>query len=306
MPQVDIDKRILLSTIKTLSFFSDAETQGRRTRPIPQLTCKGSACKLYQPYAVTCKNIGGRGSHVQWKCDADLPSSLRFGKIDVNCEGWSRTGDAFVLEGSCGLTYDLVKLPTSLRDDQTGRIYGPTSPYSMSAILAIAALLVLLLFFVYRFFISARQSLSSFSNPFTSTTGSSSTNYPPPPPYSSTPPPPVFKPSGPSGDWRPGFWSGLGLGTAASYLWTNRNSRPTGGFTSNDGPRARAYDWERPRSAGYFGGGGGQSSSFQTRFPSPNEGTWSGSRARNTDRGEETSNLGSMRSASGIGRSNVR
>lgn len=315
MPQVEVDKRVLLSSVQTLTFFSDAETQGRRTRPIPQLTCKGSSCKLYQPYAVTCKNIGGRGINVKWRCDADLPSSLRFRKIDVNCEGWSRTGDQFVLEGSCGLTYELIKLPSSLRDDQSGRVYGPTSAFSATNILGIAALVALLLYLISRCYGSARRAFPSTWNPFTSTAGSGSTNNPPPPPYTSAPPP-HFKSSDSSDPtWRPGFWSGLGLGSAASYLWTNRNSRRSNdGYTTENGnfggPRSRAYDWERPRSAGgSFGGAGGQgqSSSFQTRYAPPDEGSsWAGSRARNTDRGEGTSNLGPMRSASGIGRSTVR
>jgi hypothetical protein len=34
-----------------------------------------------------------------------LPSSLRLGKVEVSCEGWSSPGDSNVLQGSCGLTY---------------------------------------------------------------------------------------------------------------------------------------------------------------------------------------------------------
>jgi len=297
MPQVEFDKRVLLSSINTLTFFSDANTQGRRTRPIPQLKCKGSVCNLYQPYAVTCTNIGGRGSFVQWKCDADLPSSLRFGKIDVNCEGWSRTGDPFILEGSCGLAYDLVKLPTSLRDEQTGTPYGlDYHSYSKTSILGMVAFVVLLLFLLRRCFTSVRLSVP-FPNLFNSSSGTGSTNYPPPPPYSSAPsPPPHSKPSD-EHTWRPGFWSGFGLGTVGSYLWSNRN---------NSGPRSRVYDWERPHTAGSEGFGNGRSSAFQTRFTSSDEGMWSGSRSRNTDRGEGPSRLGPMRSASGLARSTVR
>jgi hypothetical protein len=33
------------------------------------------------------------------KCDADLPEGMRFGKIDVSCEGWTRAGDSNVLQG---------------------------------------------------------------------------------------------------------------------------------------------------------------------------------------------------------------
>jgi len=33
------------------------------------------------------------------KCEADLPEALRFGKVEVSCEGWSRAGDPYVLKG---------------------------------------------------------------------------------------------------------------------------------------------------------------------------------------------------------------
>ncbi|OXG11105.1 hypothetical protein C367_06678 [Cryptococcus neoformans Ze90-1] len=33
------------------------------------------------------------------QCDTDLPSSLRLGKVDVSCEGWSAPGDPNILQG---------------------------------------------------------------------------------------------------------------------------------------------------------------------------------------------------------------
>ncbi|OCF42263.1 hypothetical protein I317_03882 [Kwoniella heveanensis CBS 569] len=51
---------------------------------------------------------------IQWRCDTDLPSSLRLGKIDVSCEGWSGPGDKNVLQGSCGLTYNLHRVNRGL------------------------------------------------------------------------------------------------------------------------------------------------------------------------------------------------
>lgn len=36
---------------------------------------------------VQCTNAGFDGSDVQWKCQADLPHNLRFGELNVNCEG---------------------------------------------------------------------------------------------------------------------------------------------------------------------------------------------------------------------------
>ncbi|WWC58995.1 uncharacterized protein I303_101541 [Kwoniella dejecticola CBS 10117] len=109
------NKKVALKSIKTLTFYADRLTNARRVDPIPQLTCSGSACKLYQPEVVQCVNMGDDGfGGVQWRCDTDLPSSLRLGKVDVSCEGWSRSGDMNVLQGSCGLTYDLHRVNQGL------------------------------------------------------------------------------------------------------------------------------------------------------------------------------------------------
>ncbi|AFR98719.1 hypothetical protein C347_06703 [Cryptococcus neoformans AD2-60a] len=108
-------KKIALSAVKTLTFYADKYTAGRRTNPIPQLTCKGPGCKVFQPDVVQCTNMGDDGlGNVQWKCDTDLPSSLRLGKVDVSCEGWSAPGDPNILQGSCGLTYNLYKVNKGL------------------------------------------------------------------------------------------------------------------------------------------------------------------------------------------------
>ncbi|KIR38402.1 hypothetical protein I313_05510 [Cryptococcus deuterogattii Ram5] len=99
-------KKIPLSGIKTLTFYADKYTAGRRTSPIPQLTCQGPGCKIFQPDVVQCTNMGDDGlGNVQWKCDTDLPSSLRLGKVDVSCEGWSAKGDPDILQVNKGLEY---------------------------------------------------------------------------------------------------------------------------------------------------------------------------------------------------------
>lgn len=85
-----------------------------------------------------CHNAGSDGSDVQWKCEADLPNNIRFGQLDVYCEGafharycdclilsacyccthtlncrsfyvgYNNPDDPYVLKGSCGLEYKLV------------------------------------------------------------------------------------------------------------------------------------------------------------------------------------------------------
>lgn len=89
-------KKIALSAAKTLTFYADKYTAGRRTNPIreflyrasvwinrqkriiltsypsclliAQLTCKGPGCKVFQPDVVQCTNMGDDGlGNVQWK-----------------------------------------------------------------------------------------------------------------------------------------------------------------------------------------------------------------------------------------------
>lgn len=80
-------KKIALSAVKTLTFYADKYTAGRRTNPIrepppreryksirglsvslAQLTCQGPGCKVFQPDVVQCTNMGDDGlGNVQWK-----------------------------------------------------------------------------------------------------------------------------------------------------------------------------------------------------------------------------------------------
>lgn len=149
--------RVKLSSIPGLTFYKDAYTLAKRGSPIPQLTCIGKGCKLFTPDVVRCTNLGGSGTEVDWKvcvsytichvlmltapvqCEADLPEALRFGRVEVSCEGWSGPGDPYVLkgmheftrrsriiranknEGSCGLEYRLVEVPRGLRSPDAVR-----------------------------------------------------------------------------------------------------------------------------------------------------------------------------------------
>ena len=125
--------RVPLSSIRSLTLYKGEQTLSRRGQPIPQLKCIGTPCKLYQPEAVRCTSLGGSGTDVDWQCEADLPDSLRFGRVEVSCEGWDGPGDPYVLKGafdcavetmrtplnnevgSCGLEYRLVQVPSGLR-----------------------------------------------------------------------------------------------------------------------------------------------------------------------------------------------
>lgn len=111
-----------------------------------------------------------------------------------------------------------------------------------------------------------------------------------PPPYSKYPTgstPGVGPAAG--GGFNPGFWTGAALGGLGTYLF-NRNQRERV-YT-----QPAAYDWEHDR--------------LYRASPSAPFGTGSSFGRRpafsSDDRGEGSSNLGSMRRSTGLGGSNVR
>jgi len=97
-----------LQDVNALTFYDGRMTTGKRSRPVPQLTCVGGAgCGRTPVDVVQCKNVGYDGVDVQWKCEAQIDNDYRLGKTTVNCEGYSNPDDAYVLAGSCGLEYTL-------------------------------------------------------------------------------------------------------------------------------------------------------------------------------------------------------
>jgi len=103
------DDKILLEKVNVLTFTKGHMTTGNRSQRLPQLQCVGgSACSSrYEPSVVQCKNVGSDGIDVQWKCEADLESAVKFGATIVSCEGYDNPDDPYVLKGSCGLEYSL-------------------------------------------------------------------------------------------------------------------------------------------------------------------------------------------------------
>ncbi|KIJ51049.1 hypothetical protein M422DRAFT_224481 [Sphaerobolus stellatus SS14] len=306
-------QKVALDSIRSLTFYKDEWTQSKRTSPVQQLTCIGKPCQYYQPDVVRCVNTGGKGLDVDWKCEADLPEQLRFGRVEVSCEGWSKPGDPNVLKGSCGLEYRLIRISNALNNDNSyiPSLLRPKDPYE--AVFMIVWSLVLL-FILYQFLkacFTSRNNQPRPTNPRGPTTGPQggggggwfSGNRPnddndPPPPYSRP-----FKPSS-SADgagWRPGFWTGLGLGGLGAAMLNRQNQPPV-----VPPPQPSFWDWERPR-----GWWGQRATPVQSaRAPSGSEGLFARrTAARNwtsDDRGEGSSDLGRMRSSTGYGSSRVR
>ena len=84
-------------------------TEGRRSLRIPQLLAVEAPPDVaWRP--VQCINVGWDGRDVQWRCEThDMLLDLKFGRMEVNCEGYESPDDEYVLEGSCGLEYELLR-----------------------------------------------------------------------------------------------------------------------------------------------------------------------------------------------------
>jgi len=276
-----------------LNFYDDSVTTSRRSAPIPQSVCRGTPCKYYTPDVVHCVSLpGGFGTEVDWKCEADLPDSLRFGRVEVSCEGWSGPGDPFVLKGSCSLEYRLVEVPSALRPGATD--FPGLSKFQsidFASIIFYALWFAVLAFIVYQFLKSCLGRDRATPNgprrdqprPYTggSFPGGSDHYHDPPPPYQKN------NNQGADGTWRPGFWTGAAVGGLANHLWNRRQADPV-----QTRPRHTAYDWEQDRVP--------RSSLFGARGPTTTP------RRETQDRGEGTSNLGTMRRSTGFGGSQVR
>lgn len=120
---------VLESEVRTLTLHKNTMTQARRIAPRPQLICHGLACDKHAPDTVQCTNVGTDGEHTQWKCEADMDKKLKFGRMDVQCEGYSKAGDPYVLSGSCNLEYELVSPPEMCFSDADCHRQGPCTRY---------------------------------------------------------------------------------------------------------------------------------------------------------------------------------
>jgi len=302
-------RRVLLSSIKALTLYAGEYTLSRRGRPVPQLTCIGDACKYWTPDAVQCINVGGDGVDVNWKCDADLLDTLRFGRVTVSCEGWSGPGDTHVLQGSCGLEYRLVQIPGTSRPSashfastaknwvDTNDIFGTIFNILWAA---------LFLFFAWSIIKSCFAPREASRRIPPGSTGGAGGNGPRPTrrwPWGdndNTNAPPPYSRHDPSssntagGGWQPGFWTGLGMGgVAASLYGLNRRNQGLGG--------QRAWDWELDRERARET----EREREHERLRALNA-RFGGREDRDWDRGEGPSSGPATRRSTGVGGSNVR
>lgn len=109
-----------IRNVQSLTLQKDRLTTGRRSAPVSQLACRGANCQ-HAPSSVRCVNAGWDGVDVQWDCKAELDPSVRFGNLNVQCEGYEYPDDPNILAGSCGLEFTL---------DSTGAPSASGSSYS--------------------------------------------------------------------------------------------------------------------------------------------------------------------------------
>ena len=100
--------RVLLKNVETLTLRHGHFTTGRRSDPIPQITCVGGSARCaHIPEVIQCENKGSNGTDIQWECKADMGRRYSFGEINVVCEGYEHANDPYIMEGSCGLEFTL-------------------------------------------------------------------------------------------------------------------------------------------------------------------------------------------------------
>ncbi|XP_053317663.1 store-operated calcium entry-associated regulatory factor [Spea bombifrons] len=239
-------ERVLLRDIQAITLYAERYTNARRTSPVPQLKCIGGSagCKAVLPQVVQCHNRGWDGYDVQWECKVDLGNAYRFGKVEVNCEGFDYPEDPYILRGSCGLEYTLDLTDEGQRRSNDGYNSGgfgfsqgrssswnsPSSSSEGSGAIVIIVIL-LLAFGVYKLFLSGP---TMQQQPQPDEYGNQG--------YASAPPPPGFKSGftgtstgydssgtntfGSHATQGPGFWTGLGTGGVLGYLFGNRRAQP--------------------------------------------------------------------------------
>uniref|UniRef100_A0A4D5RS05 Store-operated calcium entry-associated regulatory factor n=1 Tax=Ixodes scapularis TaxID=6945 RepID=A0A4D5RS05_IXOSC len=149
---VHAHRKVKLSDVKTLTLSQGSYTTGRRSSPIPQLQCVGgSAGCTSLPPTVQCYNKGSDGIDIQWECKEDLPKSLKFGHIEVACEGYDYPDDPYILQGSCGLEYKLERTGHSYSEDsQSHSYYGQKGKSSSFQNVLILGVLCFIIYVIYK------------------------------------------------------------------------------------------------------------------------------------------------------------
>lgn len=204
-----------------------------------------------------CKNQGSDydDENVQWTCSASLPVEFKLGSTDVICEGFASSQDPHVLKGSCGVEYRL--LLTAAGEEKYGRggpnlwrNYKGKGYINWPAITFWGLFIGVLGWMIYAAFIRDRLNGTGVRGGGNSPWGwgggggggGRPNNGDPPPPYDPGP----WRKSSPQTQnqegWRPGFWTGAGVGGLAAHLASNRRQYQE--------PRNTGWGWFNDNQAG--------------------------------------------------------
>lgn len=273
-------QRARLRDIQTLSLTHGKWTTGQRTRPVPQLQCVGGSARCaHLPKTVQCYNRGTDGVDIQWECKADMDTNLRFGNIEVTCEGFEYPEDDYILVGSCGLEYtiDLVDPHNPPKKDyfkppsnHPHHRKNETGPGSLIFVIVVVGAIAIIYMSCLRKPSTEEETRRAYPNP-------------------SAPPPPGFRTDffggnhqstgdygthagtapRPTGSRFGGFWSGLGMGGLGGYLFGRRGNRP------NYTDQSSYFSGSRPQQQSSFFGNtfGGSSNASHDSTPPPSSGT---------------------------------
>jgi len=255
------NQAVLLESVKAITLENGKYTAGNK--PIPQLKCVGGSAEsersLY-PDVVQCVNVGSDSNGApQWRCEADLDTSVRFGKTRVSCEGYSHPNDPYIWKGSCGLEYTLEYTEQGKHrrshsyyesPHQQYSYYSSSSKYFNQSSFGSFVLFVIILIIIFGILSQLRYTQHNGPIPPPNTHYGTGPN-----PY---PHDPYYGGSSYYEGYRPGFWSGFGGGSLLGYL-LGRNTY-----------------YHRPAFGGYYGGHSGYyggNSGFSNSSPSSPRGS---------------------------------
>ncbi|KAK8798760.1 hypothetical protein WA158_007844 [Blastocystis sp. Blastoise] len=140
-----------MADLTKLQFFNGMKTRSRKNKSVDQMTCAGgSAACSFTPDVIVCYNHGFDGVDYHWECKSRLPSDMVLGEISIECEGFSKTNDNVVLDGSCSLNYFLNKRRVVLQKNESQFI---NKLLSSTGRLVLIVLFLLFLMGIKRFFL---------------------------------------------------------------------------------------------------------------------------------------------------------
>jgi hypothetical protein len=241
----------------------------RRSNPVPQLSCVGGSAagrsEMY-PDVVQCQNVGiDSFGEVQWKCEADLDSKVRFANIQVVCEGYSFPEDRYILAGSCGLEYSLEYTDSGKQSQSYSRHnnwdYNHRSTqyqHSEGGFFSSLVSLIILGVVIFIIITIVRSINNNLGDP-----SSAGARFPPGPGFGPGPGYPTY-PSYPSSygssygygpATSPGFFGGLAGGATLGYLFGRNRTSPYYAAPTSYGYRGWGSSGSFSAPSTGFGGG---------------------------------------------------